>query len=130
MKKIFTLTEEDLKNIETIKRKYGLKTDVAAVRYALTDCAKNMEVGNQEVQIVEEVANLLTTEKIIQSSVRAVEKNTNVLLDVVNTILFNNKIDVCVPRDAIKSPVISTAEEKYKDNIAHKKQKKDYRVNK
>ena len=130
MKKIFTLTEEDLKNIETIKRKYGLKTDVAAVRYALTDCAENMEVGNQEVEIVEEVANLLATEKVIQSSVRAVEKNTNVLLDVVNTILFNNKIDVCVPRDAIKSPVISTAEEKYKDNIANKKQTKDFRVNK
>lgn len=129
-KKIFQLTEEDQKNLEIIKNRNHMSTDVATIRYALQKTAENIEERDKEQRIVENIVNLLLArnsdyENMIRSSVRETEKNTNMLLDAINTMLFQGKIDTCIPVESIMSPVLSTSEEQYKDRIAHKKQRKD-----
>lgn len=129
-KKIFQLTEEDQKNLEIIKNRNHMSTDVATIRYALQKTAENIEERDKEQRMVENIVNLLLArnsdyEHIIRSSVRETEKNTNMLLDAINTMLFQGKIDTCIPVESIMSPVLSTSEEQYKNRIAHKKQRKD-----
>lgn len=107
-----------------------MSTDVATIRYALQKTAENIEERDKEQRIVENIVNLLLArnsdyEHMIRSSVRETEKNTNMLLDAINTMLFQGKIDTCIPVESIMSPVLSTSEEQYKDRIAHKKQRKD-----
>lgn len=129
-KKIFQLTEEDQKNLEIIKNRNHMSTDVATIRYSLQKTAENIEERDKEQRMVENIVNLLLArnldyEHIIRSSVRETEKNTNMLLDAINTMLFQGKIDTCIPVESIMSPVLSTSEEQYKNRIAHKKQRKD-----
>lgn len=129
-KKIFQLTEEDQKNLEIIKNRNHMSTDVATIRYSLQKTAENIEERDKEQRMVENIVNLLLArnldyEHMIRSSVRETEKNTNMLLDAINTILFQGKIDTCIPVESIMSPVLSTSEEQYKNRIAHKKQRKD-----
>ena len=129
-KKIFQLTEEDQKNLEIIKNRNHMSTDVATIRYSLQKTAENIEERDKEQRMVENIVNLLLArnldyEHMIRSSVRETEKNTNMLLDATNTMLFQGKIDTCIPVESIMSPVLSTSEEQYKNRIAHKKQRKD-----
>lgn len=129
-KKIFQLTEEDQKNLEIIKNRNHMSTDVATIRYSLQKTAENIEERDKEQRMVENIVNLLLArnldyEHMIRSSVRETEKNTNMLLDAINTMLFQGKIDTCIPVESIISPVLSTSEEQYKNRIAHKKQRKD-----
>lgn len=129
-KKIFQLTEEDQKNLEIIKNRNHMSTDVATIRYSLQKTAENIEERDKEQRMVENIVNLLLArnldyEHMIRSSVRETEKNTNMLLDAINTMLFQGKIDTCIPVESIMSPVLSTSEEQYKNRIAHKKQRKD-----
>lgn len=46
------------------------------------------------------------------------------LLDAINTMLFQEKIDTCIPVGSVMSPVLSTSEEQFKDKIAHKSREK------
>jgi chorismate mutase len=129
-KKLFQLTEEDQENLELIKNRNHITTDVAAVRYALQRTVENMEEKEKEQRMVENIVNLMLAknsdfEHMIRSSVRETEKNTNMLLDAINTMLFQEKIDTCIPVGSVMSPVLSTSEEQFKDKIAHKKQRKD-----
>lgn len=129
-KKIFQLTEEDQKNLEIIKNRNHMSTDVATIRYSLQKTAENIEERDKEQRMVENIVNLLLArnldyEHMIRSSVRETEKNTNMLLDAINTMLFQGKIDTCIPVESIISPVLSTSEEQYKNRIVHKKQRKD-----
>lgn len=78
-KKLFQLTEEDQENLELIKNRNHITTDVAAVRYALQRTVENMEEKEKEQRMVENIVNLMLAknsdfEHMIRSSVRETEK--------------------------------------------------------
>ena len=63
--------------------------------------------------------------KLLKSSVRKTEQNSQVILEAINMILFNTGIELCIETEKVKSPVIEQAKENYKKKIVHFKQKKD-----
>ena len=119
IRKDFMLDESDLAIIQSIRENQAAITnDSAAVRYILREYEK----------IVEEKKD--TSEKLLLAVQRNIEQNTNIILDVLNTLLVINDVNVCYPVSCEESPVIKQSRERGKEKKAHLKQQKDYKKRK
>lgn len=126
MKKIFDLSEADLEVLKEIQRANSdIKTDVAAMRFL---------IKKYKYDIIEQVEEQREQQNIIQDTVQQMrvtlniaERNTELALDALNTLLFCTASDKCILKDEIEHTVFSEAEAKIKERIAHNKQKKDFR---
>lgn len=132
MDKLFRLTDQDVERLNKIKEEYNINTDVGAVRFALEQATMLVEDEKKEQRMVESIVNLLLIHSsefnaMLKSSVRETEQKTTMLLDAINTILFLEHIDTCIPVDSIMSPTLQSSAEHLREKIAHKKQIKDDR---
>lgn len=129
MQKKFDLNENEIRLIQSVKEKMGVKTDVAALRYIFQEFEKMQDNYTQLIAdlVTEKFRNDIVR---IRLASRSTEKNTAMLLDAVNTILFFHDLEDCIPLDTIESPVLEISEELYKEKLANYKQKTDHKKHK
>lgn len=135
MNKFFKFTEQDIECINSIKETYQISTDVGAIRFALKKLQEKTEEEEKEKRMAEQIANLILDKNYafnerLRWATRTAEQNSILLLDAVNTLLFQQKIDTCIPVASVMSPVIETSQQQMKERIAHFKQMKDDRMSK
>lgn len=126
MQKIFDLSEEDISVLKEIqKANKDIRTDVAAIRflirkykYEIIDPAEQLEAEKRELKELIRQMNV---------TLNIAERNTEVCVDALNTLLFSADSEKCVLKEEIMHPVIEHSEKRIKERIAHNKQKKDFR---
>ena len=126
--KCIHLSEEDVTLLNSIKKKYGFKSDGQTVSYLI----HKHEQGFEELAVAvrkELEENYLPKERI-RWGVQTAEQNTIMMMDVLNTLiwLFNAKNRYRVGE--ITHPVIKESKDELKKKIAHFKQKSDERKSK
>lgn len=104
---------------------------MAALRYIL----KSYEEKEDKRKLIEEAISVYETEmkgfhERLKWSTTMSERNTIMLLDAVNTILFSQGVDNCIPIEDIEHPVLARSREILKKKLAHFKQQKDDRKRK
>lgn len=114
IKKDYRLEETDLKIIETIKDELGLKSDSETVRYLIRQYGKEKKSENN-IQL---------------AILRKIEEGVDLLVDIANTELIEKNADKLYPTKIAESPVISNARKLRREELAHRKQKADYKKNK
>ena len=126
MKKTLYISESNVQLLEQIKGKYGFTSASQVVNYLITK-----EAEGTEKQIAEAVRKELEEQYIqkdrLKWATQVAEQNTIVLLDAINTLLHQEKIDHCIGVDLLPSPVIAESQERLKDRIRYFKQKSDDR---
>lgn len=128
-KKLMNFTDEEINIIAKIKEEQNIKTDIDAVRYALELYQKvngNMETLAQEIVKVFLDSNYKRMDRMYWA-VTTAEKNTSILLDIMNTKLIKENMTECIPVDVIEAKPITVSKEVLADKINHFKQKKDGR---
>ena len=131
MKKIFDLSEEEVALLDKVKEEKKLISQVSALRYIL----KSYEEKEDKRKLIEEAISVYETEmkgfhERLKWSTTMSERNTIMLLDAVNTILFSQGVDNCIPIEDIEHPVLARSREILKKKLAHFKQQKDDRKRK
>lgn len=120
MKKIFDLSEEEVALLDKVKEEKKLISQVAALRYIL----KSYEEKEDKRKLIEEAISVYETEmkgfhERLKWSTTMSERNTIMLLDAVNTILFSQGVDNCIPIEDIEHPVLARSREILKKKLAH-----------
>ena len=116
MKKIFELKEEQIEIIrEVMKQHPECNTEAAAISYII-------ESYNYEKSEAERISEKLER---LEYAVKETEKNSHVLIDVVNTILFQMNINHLVSPGAIEHNVITESKKIHEKSLRKKKQYKD-----
>lgn len=116
MKKIFELKEEQIEIIRKVMKQHPeCNTEAAAIRYII-------ESYNYEKSEAERISEKLER---LEYAVKETEKNSHVLIDVVNTILFQMNINHLVSPGAIEHNVITESKKIHEKSLRKKKQYKD-----
>lgn len=131
MKKIFDLSEEEVALLDKVKEEKKLISQVAALRYIL----KSYEEKEDKRKLIEEAISVYETEvkgfhDRLKWSTTMAERNTIMILDVLNTMLFHEGIENCILVEDIENPVVARSREIMKKKLAHFKQQKDNRKRK
>lgn len=114
IKKNYRMSEEDLEIIQQVRKQHGFHSDTETLRYII----RNHAAQNQK-----ENSKLL-------SVLRKVEEKIDIMFDIENTKLIQREAEVLYPVSMLESTVIKKARALRKENLAHKKQKVDYKKKK
>lgn len=114
IKKNYRMSEEDLEIIQQVKEQHGFHSDSEALRYI---------VRSHAAQNQEENSKLL-------SVLRKMEEKIDIMFDIENTKLIQRGAEVLYPVSMLESTVVKKASALRKENLAHKKQKVDYKKKK
>lgn len=108
--KQYRLEKDDIQIINNLKEEKELSSEVEALRYIIRDWKKRQqkEIGTQNAIL------------------RSMEEKQDILLDVVNTLLIREGIEICQPVSFRESPVIKKSREYRKIKLGHLKQSKDW----
>ena len=126
--KCIHLSEEDVTLLNSIKKKYGFKSDGQTVSYLI----HKHEQGFEELAVAvrkELEENYLPKERI-RWGVQTAEQNTIMMMDALNTLLWLFNAKNCYRVGEITHPVIKESKDELKKKIAHFKQKSDERKSK
>ena len=126
--KCIHLSEEDVTLLNSIKKKYGFKSDGQTVSYLI----HKHEQGFEELAVAvrkELEENYLPKERI-RWGVQTAEQNTIMMMDVLNILLWLFNAKNCYRVGEITHPVIKESKDELKKKIAHFKQKSDERKSK
>lgn len=131
MKKIFDLSEKEIALLDKVKEEKELISQVAALRHIL----KSYEEKEDKRKLIEEAISVYETEvkgfhDRVKWSTTMAERNTIMILDVLNTMLFHEGIENCILVEDIENPVVARSREIMKKKLAHFKQQKDNRKRK
>lgn len=135
MKKLFTISDENLELINRTKEEHHLKSDSETLQYILKRYELSVKKENQEDEFIEKFLNAYqkkyyTLFERLRWASQTSEKNTTMLLDAINTMLIMNDMNDGVLVEAFTSPVLEMSQTSYKEKIAHFKQMKDDRKRK
>lgn len=128
MRKLFDLSDTEIELLNKVKQERDLGSEVAALRYIL----RRYQEQQDQMTLIREAISVYETEMKgfhdrIKWASTVSERNTTMLLDVANTIMFQQGIEDCIPVDDIESPVLARSREILKKKLAHFKQQKDNR---
>lgn len=125
-KKLYDLCEEELAVLQEIKAGNDeIKTDVAAIRFLIRKYKFNILDPLEEK--LHEQSELEEVLKQMRITLNIAERNTEVLLDALNTLLYQSKGEKMILRDEFCHPLLELSEKNIREKIAHNKQKKDFR---
>ncbi|XCP83606.1 hypothetical protein ABXS75_10975 [Roseburia hominis] len=133
MKKIFNLPEHDIAIIQRVKQEKGYHSEVQALVHILETYQDDREKEKLERDIYAQVNKELR--EVFSSLVignRQIEKNTNALVDYINSymILKPEKSLKCIPASLTKSEFIKKSEEVHRSRIAERSRKRKYLASK
>lgn len=126
--KLFNLDEDDIMVLKEIqKQNEEVNTDVAAVRFLIRKYKYDViEPAERKHSEQSEMYDLI---KQMRITMNIAERNSQLCVDALNTLLFNSSTEKCVLKEEITHPTIEMSEKRIKERIAHNKQKKDFRGN-
>ncbi len=129
-RKTYELSEDDILRIEKIKKDQNLRTDVSAIRYVLKEYENRMDMLEKDERLALRIVDLLEERNYVYKerlrwATSTAEKNSTIMLDVLNTLLFAQEITECIPVTEIPAPVIEKSKQLIQEKISHFKQKKD-----
>lgn len=118
-----SIPDENLELIHQVMEQRGIATENKAIIYILQDYAR---IRSQP----EEIVSLLTTYyggdlKKIKSALSEVERISNILLDVTNTMAIEQNLTRLSHVRFEPSPVVEEAEELYQDKLERAQRKKE-----
>lgn len=112
-KRSYTVSETSLEVLNEVKQRFSLKSESAALDKLISEYVSM----KAEIPVEEKI-------KRISLSQQQVDKNIQVILEVLNSILINDDI-AYYDSETIKASVLDEAENKVRDKIARRKQVKD-----
>lgn len=122
-KKCFYLDDEELELLQSIKTENGLKTDTAVISFLLRNYSP-IEMSTA-IKVREELEKNYLPKERIRWGVQTAEQNSVLILDALNTILWQLKTNIGYRYDDIPHPIIKESEDELKRKIAYFKQKSD-----
>lgn len=126
--KCIHLSEEDVRILNSIKKKYGFKSDGQTVSYLIHKHEQGYE--DLAVAVRKELEDNYLPKERIRWGVQTAEQNTIVMMDVLNSLLWMLNAKNCYRVGEITHPVIKESKDELKKKIAHFKQKSDERKSK
>ena len=131
MKKLYDLSDTHIKIIKNVmKENAACNTEAAALRYII-ESYENEKTQSEKItelvlnEIEEQFAERLNQ---IEYAVKETEKKSHILIDVINTILFNiPNINHVVSPVAVEHNVITESKQIHEKKLRKKKQYRDNR---
>lgn len=131
MKKLYDLSDTHIKIIKNVmKENAACNTEAAALRYII-ESYENEKTQSEKItelvlnEIEEQFAERLNQ---IEYAVKETEKKSHILIDVINTILFNiPNINHVVSHGAVEHNVITESKQIHEKKLRKKKQYRDNR---
>lgn len=123
MRKQYYLDEESVEIIKMVREKYSLPSDSAALKFFLKSYANSANLAYQIVDTFDQVYRGKINN--IYRSVKATDRNIAIAIEVINTILKNNRYDVFFPISEDQSHILEAAKAEVQKQIEKNKQRKD-----
>ena len=128
MKKHYDLDKKSVEIIHEYMEKYSIKSEVNAVKFIINDYKEKDEARDKMIDIIsgkikDELQNDLTR---LRLGVRTAERNSIVMKDILNTMLYVENYQYFMPAVGRERHKILLEAEKHLDEIiSHAKQVKD-----
>lgn len=127
-RKHYNLSEKSLEILHKVMEKRHLKTETAALEYVLLQYDRREDIEQRFGQILQE--RFGETILSMQAAVRQTEKSTQLLLDLLNTVLIEREYRTLYSAERQASPVLKEAEASWRKDLERKKQIKDNNLKK
>lgn len=127
-KKALYLSEKDIELLQSIKKENNFKSDGQTVSYLLKKYTN--KTNELAVSIREELEKNYLPKERIRWGVKTAEENSILILDALNSLLWNLKINQSYRFEDIPHSVLKESQEEMKRKIAYFKQKSDERKSK
>ncbi len=127
-RKHYNLSEKSLEILHQTMEERNIKTETAALEYILLQYGQRQSTEERFAQIIRE--NFMEVLNGCRAAARATEKNTQLLLDSVNTILIERGYWQYYSAEKEPSQVLRDAEEIWRHKLEREKQVKDNRLQK
>ena len=133
-RKEFRLSEEDLKRFRDLKREHGIRSDTDMFIHLLREhqtCDAPVLSEKDKEELIEQAADaverrLLKRLERIRKATAISEKNTALILDAVNTMLYDSNAAFLMKASGYtRHHVIRESEEQYQKTLEHNKQVHD-----
>lgn len=127
-KKELTLYKENIEYIKKVKSEQGLRSMSAAVDYIImqhrkmTDEQTDIVAEKLLTKIEEKYKNVFTR---IRLGVATADKNSQVMLEILNSIILNLSMDKMYDTDILESNIVKESKDTVKNRIEKYKQLKD-----
>lgn len=122
-RKHYNLSDKSLEILHQIMEERHIKTETAALEYVLLRQARQQMAEERFAQIIRE--NFMEVLSGCRAAARATEKNTQLLLDAVNTMLIERGYWQYYSAEKEPSQVLRDAEETWRHKLEREKQMKD-----
>lgn len=127
-KKELTLYKENIEYIKKVKSEQGLRSMSAAVDYIImqhrkmTDEQTDIVAEKLLTKIEEKYKNMFTR---LRLGVTTADKNSQVMLEILNSIILNLSMDKMYDTDILESNIVKESKDTVKNRIEKYKQLKD-----
>lgn len=127
-KKELTLYKENIEYIKKVKSEQGLRSMSAAVDYIIMQHRKMTDEQTDSVaekllsKIEEKYKNMFTR---LRLGVTTADKNSQVMLEILNSIILNLSMDKMYDTDILESNIVKESKDTVKNRIEKYKQLKD-----
>lgn len=125
MRKHYDLMNSHIKIIHEVMEEEGFRFEVDALRFIIVNYKKNKDAAEEVVKAFDEKYKDLFTR--LRLATRTSEQNSIVLLDAINTLLFEfqNAKMLMPAEEGTIHPVVSSSKANLKEKINSYKQRKD-----
>lgn len=122
-KKTYRISEEAVAILSSLKKEQSLKSDAAAIEFALRYYS---ERSNREAEAIRLAEQILREPMVISAAAsRSADQKLDIILDAINVILIERGYRKYYPADQYPSQIIEKSKEKQKEKLARAKQLKD-----
>ena len=122
-KKTYRISEETVAILSSLKKEQSLKSDAAAIEFALRYYS---ERSNREAEAIRLAEQILREPMVISAAAsRSADQKLDIILDAINVILIERGSRKYYPADQYPSQIIEKSKEKQKEKLARAKQLKD-----
>lgn len=122
--KLCRFSDEEYAVLESIKNTVPeVNTSMGAIRFLIKKYQLDLEDKPQKTI---ELNDIFATLKKMQKTLSYAERNTEVTVNAMNTLLMLTNPQACYLTDVYKHPAIQYAEQNIKNKVTHNKQRKDF----
>lgn len=122
----FYLSDEDFNILEKYALENGFSSNTNALAYLIRHSQDKQE-EKVAIAVREELEKNYMQKERLRWSTQTAEQNSIVILDAINTLLFQLNAETLIPADTIPHQIVKQSKALIKDRIAHFKQKSDER---
>ena len=135
MRKNFIIDESHISVLRRVQDENNLSNLSETVRFVIEQYEENCKQKEKDDALMNRFLEAFhekyyTLFERLRWASQMSEKNSTIILDAINTLLFVQNVNDVILADSLQTPVVRESTEIYKSKIAHFKQKKDERKRK